>query len=213
LSRWPAAVLAAALAVLGIWQAVRPARADWHIQRASDSLAVGQVQEGLRRLGQAAGLVPWLPEPWVLAASQITASGQPQISFFYYRRALTKDPRSFPATFNAARSAVAIPDPANAQKYYERAIELDPNAIELKIEASTSYLSLGLSRPAQQRAQDAVEQAPDNALAWKALGEAQRGLGHDKQAIAALRRSVALDPNGGAQPTLDELLGRAGPSG
>jgi tetratricopeptide (TPR) repeat protein len=47
---------------------------------------------------------------------------------------------------------------------------------------------------AESNARHATEWAPWSARSWLLLGQAQSGLGRDREAVASLRRAVANDP-------------------
>ena len=77
---------------------------------------------------------------------------------------------------------------------FQKALESgDPDGA-LALRAALGYLEAGLPASARSLLEDAVERDPQNALAWRSLGEAFEGLYVVGRAISCHERALALKP-------------------
>ncbi len=123
---------------------------------------------------------------------------------------LTTSPNSIPALSLAAKRAVARQDHGAAARYLETIIKLEPaNATALN-DLAWSYAQ-SRNPAALAVAKKASELSPDNAQILDTLAEAQVLAGQRNEAVANLRRALALVPGlPSARVHLAELLAADG---
>ena len=109
-----------------------------------------------------------------------------------------------------ARRYAAAGERDRALRLLERGLERlhdDPSTWSLRLLAGHLHLEAEQCAPALRELERAVALAPDRAEVHAAVGVAQLCLGDEAAAAAALRRSLALDPN---QPQLRSRLAELG---
>ena len=136
----PALAIATVLGLVGLWQVVRPMRADVAVQEA---LATADPQRQIGHLRETLRLNPYEPEYFSIVGKQFAAQQQAEIALQYFQRALELDGRRFADVLNAARAADVTGDLVIADDLYERARELEPNSEQLTYEFAVYQVETG----------------------------------------------------------------------
>jgi predicted TPR repeat methyltransferase len=131
-------------------------------------------------------------------AEAYAASGQPIEAAGVWRRILDRRPDSAPAHRALARLSVVSGDHDTAIRHFREALFLDAADIEIAVELARSLVDADEGLAAVELLPPLLRRQPDHAPAEFELGRAWLQLGEREKALAALRRSRDLDPEGGA---------------
>lgn len=130
-----------ALAVIALWTVcVVPLRADSAAGRGEGYAAIGDPAAAQSEFQEAARLAPWQGVYQASLAESLLQRGEVEQALSAYDRALEAEPRDLPYTVTAARLAVAVEDPGQAQELFERALALEPNSAALATEVAAFYV-------------------------------------------------------------------------
>ncbi len=90
-----------------------------------------------------------------------------------------------------------------AARYIKRSLELEPDDAEALRIISVVYKILGRGDDAIDAAREAAERSPDTPVGWNALADALLSAGRNSDALAPLKRAIAL--RSGYVPALERL--------
>ena len=167
---------------------------DPELVRAADALVADRLADAYALLQAALARRPNDPVALWIAGDVASRGGRNAEAAQHLARALQIAP-----AFTAARYAYAMVltwldriEPALAEA--DRLLAADPaNALYRHLRAS-SLLRLGDDAAAAEAYAAVLETHPDQALSWLSYGHALKTIGRQAEAVAAYRRSLALDP-------------------
>ena len=111
-----------------------------------------------------------------------------------YRNAIQRTPLSAEAYYKLGEVQAAKSDVVGALGSYIKAADLSPGMVDAQLKAANLLLLARKYEDAKNRLRAVLTKNPDNPDAVLMLGTAMAGLGSIDEAIAATRRSIALDP-------------------
>lgn len=196
----------AVLAVVGLWVATMPLRADAAASRGQQAAATGQQAEAERAFARASRIGFWEARYPALRAGMAAGLGDDEQAIALYEEALDREPRGLSHAINLGRAAMAAGDHVKAEAAYERALRLDPKTPEVLAEVGRYRLEAGAPGRARELLEKVVRLDGDNPEWWVALGEARSAEGDVDGARQAFERALALDPDAeGAAEALETL--------
>jgi serine/threonine protein kinase len=118
--------------------------------------------------------------------------------------ALAADDRCAEVHNSLGKIALYYDDDAHAAaRHIDRSVSLDPENSEGLRFQSVVYKILGRSEDAVRMARAASERAPEVAMVWNGLGDAQMASGRNAEAVESLKHAIRLQPGYG--PALERL--------
>src|SRR4029079_7073602 len=82
-----------------------------------------------------------------------------------------------------------------AREAYEKSLALEPGDLTTQMNYGLALVQLDQAQRAKKVRLAALARHDRSPGAWAVLGAAHKALGDDKQAIAAFRRALAIEPN------------------
>jgi protein O-GlcNAc transferase len=162
---------------------------------------LGAAEQKLRRLPAAQeayerslALVPDFPGTLVNYAMVLSERGQPQRALEAARKALALEPANASVWIELANALWPLGKPTEAAAAYRRAIELRPSSREDRFYLASVLWPKWFLQEAETVASALVADDPQFADAWALLGVIQQMRGKTAEALAALKRSVAIQP-------------------
>ncbi len=123
-------------------------------------------------------------------------TGDPRAAIADFDRALALDPANADALREKAAAYQALGQLGEAEALYKRAVALQPKYWGNYSHLGNFYYRHGRYGEAEAAFRKAIELTPDNARGYSNLGQVlHESGGRDKEAIAALERSIALRPS------------------
>ena len=190
------------VALVLLWQALIPLRADVAVRSGDDALRAGDGNASLAAYEKAIDLLPGRSAYWVRKASLMT-NVRPDSALDAYDGAVRADPSNAAALRSAGALAEAEGQLDRARSYFRRAVDVDPYNPNTVTAAATFELRHGGAAAAKVLLEAAVARTPAQAALWTPLGDARQVLGDRDGAIAAYERALALDP--GSTKAAEEL--------
>ncbi len=184
----------AVAALVGLWVALIPVRADMAAADAANAAAAGRVEEALTAYQRAARFAPWESRYPAQHAAYLAKLGRPAEALARHEEAARRDPEALAHSVNIGRLAVQLGDEGKADRAYVRALELDPTTPEVLVEVGQHWLRRGDLAAASALLERAVSARDDNAAWWVALGAARSADGDVPGAREAYQRALDLDP-------------------
>ncbi|MGQ9732552.1 MAG: tetratricopeptide repeat protein [Candidatus Zipacnadales bacterium] len=129
----------------------------------------------------------------VTAGKAYLQAGQANDAFILFRRATRLDPKSFEAQLGLAQACTELGSTSQGFAASEAAAALNPKSAAPLITRGRLYLSIRKAERAEKYLKDAVTLEPQNAQAWRDLGQARLMLGSLKPAAMALERARDLN--------------------
>lgn len=163
------ALVAGVLAVVALWVATVPLRADIAAGRANRLAASEDYSGALVALERATRLAPWEFTYWFERADVQLQSGDPSAALEALEVAAQRDPGDLKNPLAAARIAAENGRPELAAEQYQQALRIEPQHPELKVEAARVMASLGRTAEAQDLLEDALDVEPENVQAARLL--------------------------------------------
>ena len=105
--------------------------------------------------------------------------------------------------------ALVTGDDVEAERQLRRAVELDGTLTDSRIRLGKLFIKTGRGKEGIAFLETATSLEPNNADAWKALGDAHWALGESSEAEASFRRAVELKSNADSVSALSEVLIKA----
>ena len=160
---------------------------------------------------RAALLDATLPEVAITLGELRLRTGQPAEAVRSFQRALSIRKNDYEASLGLARAEDAAGNEAAADAAYRRAIALQPSYWFGYSKFAGFYFNRGNYPRAVEMFRRVTELAPDNARAFSNLGAAYHQMDRFEDALAAYRKSLAIEPTSGAYSnagTTEFFLGR-----
>ena len=209
-----------AYAQLAQFAGTHPRSAEGHLYLGKYYLSVNAGRKAQDELERAVALDPHLADGWAALVSALSQySGDNAAILDAARHAVALRPDSPDDQWQLATLLAAQGQP-EARAEYAHAVALAPGRADIRAAQAAFLLTTGRSEDrasAEAGARRATGLDPQNALAWRALGEALTGRGADADAVVPLSRAAALDPYDVRTPRdlsqLSQRLGRAAEAG
>ena len=182
--------------------------AAFRVRLAEMYLAAGKMEQAAQSARQALDLDPKLAAAWAIQGGVLKSAGQPQQALAAYLHALGLDPQDRKILFEVAELYRQLNQPDRALQTLQTLAdnytpgEEPQNVLYL---TGAAYLALGRYDEAVERMRIAVERGKPNSDLLCRLAEAEFLAGRSREAAAAARQALALQPR--HQPSL-ELLQR-----
>lgn len=171
----------------------------------------GNLEEGLRLLDGAIGLVPGNVGMQYNRASILLEAGRPAEAIEGFDRVVAMRPDHAPAWHNRGLALVQLGRHADALPSFERALGVDANHVEGEFQRGMALQELGRNEEALRSFARVLELQPTHAGAMYGRGNALTALQRLDEAIASYDRAVQLAPgNIFILNNRGHALGRAG---
>ena len=155
-------------------------------------LAAGQYQTALVQFRQALILEPGAADIYYYLGETYRLQGDYQAALDSYQKAINQDANFAPGFLGRARANLAIHPNADVADDLDTAIALDPHFVEAYIERGIYRITRNTSA-AQKDLQAAVELAPNSALAYLYLAQAELELGEVQAALQSALSANQID--------------------
>jgi tetratricopeptide (TPR) repeat protein len=182
------------LALQGVLEAV-PDSAAPYLARGMLYRARGRLENAINEFDYAAELDENLVEAWLAVAECELAQARPLDAADALDHAADLDPNDIELFLRLGEALLAAGDPTRAIRAFEEGLQLAPNEPALIRGRARAALAMQLFDDALEDAQAAVRRQPEDAEAWALVGLSTYQLGRDVEAVAALDRALALDPD------------------
>lgn len=153
----------AVVAVVAMWFALYPLRADLLAASAAPLGQSGQLDAAVERFDRAAELNPAEPSYPLLAAQASQAAGQYQQGYRYAVEAATRDPGDVQAALLAAWQAQQDGDLGTAERWYRQAVERDPRHPAVLADVAAFFVAQERYDDAEPYLREALTIDPDHA--------------------------------------------------
>jgi serine/threonine-protein kinase len=159
-----------------------------------------------QRLSQAEALNPDSVTVRLAAGMLNEATGQSEKALQDYRRVQELEPRNVEASLRIGQIYDSLNMYDEALESYRKAIDLEPGYYEGYEWLGTFYYYRGKLAEAADAFQQAIERAPGRYGAYMNLGAVLDVLGRDEEAIASLKKSLAIKKTARALNSLGAVL-------
>jgi len=185
----------ALLAVVGLWIATTPLRADVAAQRAVIAGANRLPDQARSAYTEASRIGFWESRYPALEGGWLAQTGDQEAALEVQQQAVEREPRGLAHTLNVARLHSRLGDTEAADAWYRRVLEIDPTTPEVLAEVGQYRLGRDDADEAAQALERAVALRGDNAEWWVALGRAREGAGDVDGARDAFQRALEINPD------------------
>jgi len=171
----------------------------------------GWAEEARSAAARAALLDATLPEVDITLGELRLRTGQPAEAVRSFQHALSIRGNDYEASLGLARAEDAAGNETAAEAAYRRAIQLQPSYWFGYSKFAGFYFNRGNYARAVEMFRRVTELAPDSARAFSNLGAAYHQMDRFEDALAAYRKSIAIEPTTGAYSnagTTEFFLGR-----
>ena len=182
------------MALVAVWQAFLPLRANMAAKAAANELARGNGNAAVTEYQHANELMPGQAYYFILRGNFYDRVSQPALAQAAYQEAVAKDPYAVNAITAAAARAETNGDLDQSRTLHQRAVTLDPFNSETLVEAATFELRHGGAKAARGVLEVAVVRLPNSGPLWGALGDARAVLGDTDGARQAYGRALVAEP-------------------
>lgn len=182
--------------------------AQYAFVRALCLAGAGRVEEALAAYRRTLELRPAFFEAWANLGSLLETNGRFAEAEEAYVRADRLKPGIAAVLNGLGMCLLARGESAKAAEAFGRAVAADPKFATAQNNLGNTLGKLKQVDAAIVHLQEAVRLRPDYAVAWVNLGEQCYVAGRDAEAVAAIDRALALDPeNGGLRHLRDAIAG------
>ncbi|MBP1636718.1 MAG: tetratricopeptide repeat protein [Acidobacteria bacterium] len=192
-----------ALAALDEASALQPRLVPAWLARGDVLVNANRTEEAARAFEQVLAISPEHSEALRGLGDLALVRGDVQAAGGYYGRVLAASPGDVPAMVKLGVVRMRGGQREEAVALFRRAIELDPRNGEALLYAAGAMVATGRAADAIPYFDRAIAAGQRNPMALNGLGMTKLQLGDEAGAAAALRASLALDPN---QPQVAETL-------
>ncbi|GJP49963.1 hypothetical protein CLOM_g9120 [Closterium sp. NIES-68] len=167
---------------------------------------LGQPDKALKDLTKGTKHFPHMVEFWRRRAQVLSSMGRRAEAISDYTQALQLEPNHYETVQERGVLAFQAGDFWTAIDDLTAALKRQPNEPMLTRAVALSYGGAGQWRDTVNILEEAVRRQPGVALLWNEKGRAHKELGEPEQALAALRKALALEETAEAYLRLAVLL-------
>lgn len=186
------AILAGALALVGLWFLVLPLRADAALGDSQQATANKNVTGSIAAAKRSAALADWEGTYWFQYGVRMLEAGRQKEAMAALEQAIDREPRGLEQVVTGARISAALGDNDRAGDLYAQALLIEPYAPEMLLEVAKFRAVNGDFAAAQKTLESVVEVRPSDAEAWLVLGQVYAEQENLPKARDALEKVVAL---------------------
>lgn len=186
------AILAGALAIVGLWFLVLPLRADAALGDSQQAVVNKNATGAIEAAKRSTDLAGWEGTYWFQYGVRMLDAGRQKEAMTALEHAIEREPRGLEQVVTGARISAALGDEKRAADLYAQALRIEPHAPEMLLEVAKFRAVNGDFAAAQKALESVVEVRPSDSEAWLVLGQVYAEQENLPKARAALERVVSL---------------------
>jgi len=200
LTRWPALVAVATVAIVSNWPilSANVMRSITEHNLGAAFQADGRYDEALEHYRRALALQPDYAPAYNNMASAFRAKGDVRQAVSTYEEALRVRPDYAEAHYNLANALLDAGKSEEAVDHFERALRSMPASADVHNNLGIALAGQGRLKEAAAEFRDALRLDPNSAKAHRNLGDTLASLGAPDESIDHLRMAVEIDPSDSA---------------